>query len=224
RADRGDGVRRARRRDRVAGYARNRSPRSERPARRSPRTGGRGGRARPRAARSSAARSAARRRTRIGPAVRRAGRGGGVHEVVPKTGLMNTTAMTGLASARRAAVLPAQVWRWAIAGGAAIGIVYALSPLTAVVGVLLVPIVRWALRDLPPRQRRWTLALLLAAVALRVLVIAALFATANRNAGSFRAFFGDEEFFLVRGLRLYTMWMGQGISTESFDYAYDKTG
>jgi hypothetical protein len=138
---------------------------------------------------------------------------------------MNTTAITpGLASAPRAAVLPEQVWRWAIAGGVAIGIVYALSPLTVIVGVLLVPIVQWALRDLPPRERRWTLALILAAVALRVLVIAAFFATANRNAGSFRAFFGDEEFFLVRGLRLYIMWMGQGISTESFIYAYDKTG
>jgi len=61
-------------------------------------------------------------------------------------------------------------------------------------------------------------------IVLRVVAIGGLFLTADRNAGPFTVFFGDEQFFLERGMRLYNIWMDRPISVESFLYAFDKTG
>jgi hypothetical protein len=61
-------------------------------------------------------------------------------------------------------------------------------------------------------------------IALRVAAIVALVVMADRNAASFATFFGDEQFYLLRAFRLYSISMGIPISTESFLYAYDQTG
>ena len=117
-----------------------------------------------------------------------------------------------------------RIWRWAALAGGATGVAYVLSPLSIVAVLMLAGVLSLAVRGLPADERRRVLWLLGAAIALRVAAIAALFITANPDAGSFGNFFGDEWFYLVRGLRLYAMWMGDAISLESFIYAYDKTG
>jgi len=133
------------------------------------------------------------------------------------------SAAVPIAGGPSTAALPPAVWRWAIAIGIATGVAYALSPMTVLVAVGFVPLFRWTLRDLPAGERRWVRNVLVAGVALRVLAIAALFATADRSQ-PFAVFFGDELFFLLRGWRLYNIWMGTPIAVESFIYAYDKTG
>jgi hypothetical protein len=123
-----------------------------------------------------------------------------------------------------AVALPTSVWRWTIVAGVATGLAYVLSPLTVLVALAFVPLCRWALRDLPPVERRWVRNLLVAAIAIRVIAIGGLFVTANRDAGPFAVFFGDELFFLLRSARLYNMWMGTPISVESFLYTGDEIG
>ncbi|OFW14407.1 MAG: hypothetical protein A3F69_06810 [Acidobacteria bacterium RIFCSPLOWO2_12_FULL_66_10] len=120
--------------------------------------------------------------------------------------------------------LSLSVVRWAAIAGAVTGIAYAFSPLTVIVALATVPFVRWAGRDVTGVERQWLFTLLAVAIAFRVIAIAALFLTANPDAGTFAKFFGDEEFYQLRGLRLYNIWMGIPISQESFAYAYDKTG
>lgn len=105
-----------------------------------------------------------------------------------------------------------------------VGVAYALSPLTVIVALALIPLCWWAAKDLPPLERRYVLAMLAVAAALRVAAVAWLFVTADPNAGSFAKFFGDEEFFQLRGFWGYSLWMGIPISKESLLYAYDGTG
>jgi hypothetical protein len=120
--------------------------------------------------------------------------------------------------------LPAWLLKAAVWAGIVVGATYVLSPLSVIVGLALIPLFRWAGRDLPAEERRRVHAMLAAAVLLRVLAIAVLMVTANHDAGTFAKFFGDEEFYQLRGLRLYNIQMGIPVSMESFLYAYDKTG
>jgi hypothetical protein len=120
--------------------------------------------------------------------------------------------------------LPAVVVRTVVLSGIVTGVVYALSPLTVLTALAMIPLYRWAVSDLTDSERQWVRMLLVAAIVTRVLAIAALSLSANRDAGTFATFFGDEEFYQLRGLRLYNIWMGIPISRESFLYAYDKTG
>lgn len=113
---------------------------------------------------------------------------------------------------------------WAVGLGIAVGIAYVLSPLTIIVGLAMIPLWRWATRGLADPERRWVSWVVVAAVVLRVAAVAWLMVTAEGKAGSFATFFGDEEFFQVKGLRLYNIWMGLPVSIESFIYAYDATG
>jgi hypothetical protein len=120
--------------------------------------------------------------------------------------------------------LPPWLLKAAIWTGVAVGAAYVLSPLSVIVGFALIPLFRWAGRGLEPAERRWVYGMLAAGVALRVAAIAGLMVTANHDAGTFAKFFGDEEFYLLRGLRLYNIEMGIPVSMESLLYAYDKTG
>ena len=120
--------------------------------------------------------------------------------------------------------VPSRALGWAIAAGVAIGVAYVLSPLTVVAGVAVIPLLSLGVRDLPADERRWVLALLATATALRGATVLALFLTANPQTGSFATFFGDEWFYQVGALRLYDLWMGLPISRESFLYAYYQIG
>jgi hypothetical protein len=120
--------------------------------------------------------------------------------------------------------LPPWLLKAAILTGVVAGAAYVLSPLTVIVGLAMIPLFRWAGRGLEPAERRWVYGILAAGVALRVIAIATLMLTANHDAATFAKFFGDEEFYQLRGLRLYNIEMGIPVSMESFLYAYDKTG
>jgi hypothetical protein len=120
--------------------------------------------------------------------------------------------------------LPPWLLKAAVGTGVVVGAAYVLSPLTVVVGLALIPLFRWAGRDIPAAERRWVYGVLAAGVLLRVLAIAGLMVTANHDAGTFAKFFGDEEFYQLRGQRLYNIEMGIPVSMESLLYAYDKTG
>ena len=120
--------------------------------------------------------------------------------------------------------VPRLALQWAIVAGAVTAAFYMLSPLTVIVLLALVPLCRSALRDLAGSERRAVAMLLGAAIALRVGAIVWLCLTANTRAASFAVFFGDEQFYLERAFRLYSIRMGIPISAESFLYAYDKMG
>jgi hypothetical protein len=137
---------------------------------------------------------------------------------------MNGTASLGGVRSVTMLGVSAPIWRWSLVAGVMTGVVYVLSPLTVVVALGLVWLFRFAVRGFERWERRAVRALLGVALALRLVAIIILVITANRNAGSFATFFGDEEFFLLRGFRLYSVSMGIPISTESFLYAYDATG
>ena len=83
---------------------------------------------------------------------------------------------------------------WATAAGVAVGVAYTLSPLTIIVLGLLFPLWKWASAGLDDTERRWLMAVLFVAIALRLTAIAGLFLSARFD-DSLRELFGDEEFF-----------------------------
>src|SRR5262249_10805792 len=105
-----------------------------------------------------------------------------------------------------------------------IGAAYVLSPLTVIVPVAFVPLYWWAVHGLTPFERRAVGTILIVAMALRIAAVVVLMLSADRNAGSFATFFGDEEFFQLRGFWLYNLWMGIPISQEALLYAYNGIG
>ena len=108
-------------------------------------------------------------------------------------------------------------WWWPLAAGVALGVGYTLSPLTVLsLGALI-----WALyaagRGLSGGEARWFWCVIVAAIALRLAAIAALFITADPTQ-PFASFFGDEELYKFR-----TMWLrnlGQGIAMSPADVIY----
>ena len=107
--------------------------------------------------------------------------------------------------------------------GTALGVVYTLSPLTA----LTLPMLAWmahrAGRTLSARERRWFYGLLTLAIALRLAAIAALFLS-HDDTRPFATFFGDEEMFKSRSVWLRNIGLGVPISAADFIYAVDETG
>ncbi len=122
--------------------------------------------------------------------------------------------------------LPAKTLRQATLAGIAIGIVYALSPLTVWFAVGIVPIVLLAVRGMDSGERRFVTGLLIAAVVLRVVAVAGLFVWTDHSAVPFGSFFGDEEYFIKRGLWLRNLALGvslQSLDLESAFQAYNAS-
>ena len=120
--------------------------------------------------------------------------------------------------------LPPRAWRFAILAGAAIGITYALSPLTVWFAIAAVAIVRWAERGLPADERLWVRTMLVAAIALRVLAVLALFSATDHGRVPFGTFFGDEDFFIKRSIWLRNLALGVPIHPADLIYAFDEVG
>ena len=117
------------------------------------------------------------------------------------------------------------LWQ-ATAAGVAIGVVYALSPLTVWFAVGIVPLVVLAARNLDPDERRFVTRLLIVAIALRVVVVAGLFALTDHSVVPFGSFFGDEDYFIRRGLWLRNLALGipiQGLDLESAFQAFNAS-
>jgi hypothetical protein len=112
----------------------------------------------------------------------------------------------------------------AVGIGTVIGLVWALSPLTVLFAIGLVPLGLWAARGLPAAERRRLFVWLSVAVAARLVVIAGLFLTADPNAGSFATLVGDEQFLELRALWLRNLLLHVPISRESFIYSASGTG
>src|SRR5918993_3363225 len=86
--------------------------------------------------------------------------------------------------------------------GIAIGIAYTLSPLFVVGMIGFALLLRWAHRTADATERRWLIALLVLAIGARLLVIAALFLSTDHDTTPFGRLFGDEEYFIRRGIWL----------------------
>lgn len=122
---------------------------------------------------------------------------------------------------RGALGLSAATWRLVLAAGIAIGIAYALSPLTVWFALAMALLVRWVRRDLDGDERRWVTVLLVIAIALRVIAVAGLFASTNHARVPFGTFFGDEEYFIKRSIWLRNVALGIPIHGADLIYAFD---
>ena len=112
----------------------------------------------------------------------------------------------------------------AIAAGALLGIVYTLSPLTVWFAMASVLIVWTGTRGLPPGEARWVARILAGAIAVRVVIVAALFLFGTADHLWYNTFFGDEQYMLVRSMRLRHLWLGSPISLEALFDVFDLYG
>ena len=103
----------------------------------------------------------------------------------------------------------------------AIGIAWALSPLTVLFALAIVGIVRLGMRDLDGDERRWATTLVVLAIALRVLAIAALFLVTNHDQVAFGRFFADEEYYIKRSLWLRNVTLGISMYNFDIEYAFE---
>jgi 4-amino-4-deoxy-L-arabinose transferase-like glycosyltransferase len=102
-----------------------------------------------------------------------------------------------------------------------IGVCYVLSPLSVLCALAMIPLLRWAGRGLDERERRWLMAVLVTAVAARVIVILGLFLVTDHRLVPFGSLFGDEEYFIRRSLWMRNVAMGLPMHRADFIYAYD---
>jgi hypothetical protein len=114
----------------------------------------------------------------------------------------------------------------ALIAGVLIGCVYTLSPMTVWFALGVALLIRIAIRGLPPREQRWIGALIIGAVAIRVAMVAALFlfGTPDRIYVPFNVFFGDEQYMIVRALRLRAIFLGLPMRIDAFSDAYEIYG
>ena len=115
------------------------------------------------------------------------------------------------------------------AGAAAIGAiaaagVYGLSPLTVWFAIAIVPVVALAVRGLPDGERRFVIAIAVAAIALRLLVVAALLVSTDHARVPFGTFFGDENYFISRSVWIRNVALGIQIHPFDLEYAFEPNG
>jgi hypothetical protein len=118
--------------------------------------------------------------------------------------------------------LPRTTVRATVAGGIALGLVYALSPLAVWFALAMWVVVAWAAHDLEGVERRWVIGLLVVAIAARVAAIGGLFAVTDHAAVPFGSFFGDEEYFIRRSMWLRNVALGIPIHRADLIYAFDE--
>jgi hypothetical protein len=111
--------------------------------------------------------------------------------------------------------------RLAAVAGVAIGVVYALSPLTVCFAVSMLLLVRWTVRGVEGDERRWIATMLVAALALRVIAIVALFVLTNDSRTGFGSFFGDEEYFIKRSIWLRNTALDIPVHAADLMYAFN---
>jgi dolichyl-phosphate-mannose-protein mannosyltransferase len=113
-------------------------------------------------------------------------------------------------------------WPVVVVTGVLIGIVYALSPLTALCAVAMAFLIRGAAVGIEGDERKWLLIVLVGAVALRVAAVAGLFAVTDHARVPFGSFFGDEEYFIKRAIWLRNVGSGVPIHVADLIYAFDQ--
>jgi hypothetical protein len=118
--------------------------------------------------------------------------------------------------------VPAPDFRLTLAAGVALGVAYALSPLTVWFLAVAAALFAWAGRDLPEAERRWVFALLAAAIVLRLLVIAGLFLTSDQLGTTSFFWDGDGAFLKRRGEWIRGVWLGMPIARIEFENAFNR--
>ena len=113
--------------------------------------------------------------------------------------------------------------RHAVIAGIALGVAYTLSPLTVLFLAALPLLWRYAQRGLSDSEKLRLAMVLGVAVALRLVVLAGLFLTADPSL-PYANLFGDEEFFKRRSLWMTNIGLGVGVHGADMIYAYDETG
>jgi hypothetical protein len=124
----------------------------------------------------------------------------------------------------RSAAVDVRATAVAIAAGIALGFVYTLSPMTVWFCVASVVLVRVSGRGLTVREARTVQGILVAALLVRLALVAWLFRFGSSDDMWFNTFFGDEDYDIVRSFRLRTLWIGGPISGEAFLGVYDQYG
>ena len=111
---------------------------------------------------------------------------------------------------------------WGAAGGTALGIAYAASPLSVWFLAAMIGLFAWAGRGLTERERRWALGVLAVAVVLRVMLISGLFLTSDH--GQFVSFFWDGDGLALkrRSVSIRNVWLDIPISPFFFAVAFDR--
>lgn len=95
-----------------------------------------------------------------------------------------------------------------IACGVAIGMAYSVSPLAVLFALALVPLGRWAVAGLEHNERRWVLAVLIAAAAVRVAAVAVLLLGTHPGMQQFRTYVPDARFAIARSWWIRNQWLG----------------
>ena len=113
--------------------------------------------------------------------------------------------------------------RTVVAAGAAVGVLYSLSPLTVLSVAMVAATVWYVARDMAPRERAWFVGVLTAAMGLRLIAIAALFLFADPSR-PVATFFGDEELFKQRTVWLRNVFMDVPIAPADMIYVFDEVG
>lgn len=114
------------------------------------------------------------------------------------------------------------VAHWLVIGGALLGVAYTLSPLLVCFVAAIVLLFGSAVRGVAGEERAWVLAILVAAVVSRVVVVAALFMSTDASIEPFGHFFGDEEYFVRRSMWLRNVALGIPIHRADLIYAFDE--
>jgi hypothetical protein len=116
---------------------------------------------------------------------------------------------------------PPRAWRSVVIAGVAIGVVYALSPLTVWFTAIMAILLWGARRGVDADERRWLTILLLLGLAARIAAVAGLFLITNHATVPFGYFFGDEEYFIRRSIWLRNVALGIPVHGADLKYAFD---
>jgi hypothetical protein len=113
--------------------------------------------------------------------------------------------------------VPAKWFVASVLAGAAVAVIYTLSPLTVVAAALSPLLIRAAGSGLPAREARWVWTLLTAAIVLRALTILVMLMTADHDSQAAALLTGDEAYSLARTLRARNFLLG--IPQLKYDYS-----
>jgi hypothetical protein len=118
--------------------------------------------------------------------------------------------------------IPAPAVRLTVAAGVALGVAYALSPLTVWFLAAAAALFAWVGRGLPEPERRRVYALLAAAILLRLIVLAGLALTADHLKTTSFFWDGDGAFLKRRGEWVRGVWLGMPIAKVEFENAFNR--
>ncbi|HZR22168.1 MAG TPA: hypothetical protein VFA59_01195 [Vicinamibacterales bacterium] len=108
-----------------------------------------------------------------------------------------------------------------VVAGVLLGVIYTLSPLAVVFAIWAALLMRWATRDATLTERRWIIAVMTAAVAIRVAAIALLPFTIARGQATFTSYYGDAMYAIQRSIWIRNVFVGVPIAPADFFEAFE---